>query len=152
MRWWRALSTDLLWAVVAVRKLFGRMAFWLTTSLHRSKENKWNYCQTKQTKNQNQAIARHTLNILNVFEKILALWKWDLFYTSENIIISRILPKLSWVCKTRFQLILPIDSHNVTKNWTGHRMHVEGPQICQVNRWNKSLQNMYGRNRQQLTV
>ena len=43
--------------------------------------------------------APHTLDILNVFEKILALWKWDLFYTSENIIISRILPKLSWVCK-----------------------------------------------------
>ena len=53
MRWWRALSTDLLWAVVAVRKLFGRMAFWLTTSLHRSKENKWNYCQTKRTMNPN---------------------------------------------------------------------------------------------------
>ena len=51
---------------------------------------------------------------------------------------------------TRFQLILPVDSHNATKNRTDHRMHVEGPQICQVNRWNKSLQNMYGRNRQQL--
>ena len=32
----------------------------------------------------------------------------------------------------RFQLILPVDSHNVTKNRTGHRMHVEGPQICQM--------------------
>ena len=44
---------------------------------------------------------------------------------------------------TRFQLILPVDSHNVTKNRTGHRMHVEGPQICQINRWNNSFQNMY---------
>ena len=26
--------------------------------------------------------------------------------------------------KTRFQLILPLHSHNVTKNLTGHRMHV----------------------------
>ena len=23
-------------------------------------------------------------------------------------------------------------------------MHVEGPQICQINRWNNSFQNMYG--------
>ena len=45
---------------------------------------------------------------------------------------------------TRFQLILPVDSQNVTKNLTGHRMHVAGPQICQINRWNKSFQNMYG--------
>ena len=32
--------------------------------------------------------------------------------------------------KTRFQLILPVHSHNVTKNLTGHRMHVQDPQIC----------------------
>ena len=56
------------------------------------------------------------------------------------------------VLKTRFQLILPVDSDNVTKNRTDHRMHVEGPQICQINRWNNSFQNMYGMNRQQLTV
>ena len=30
---------------------------------------------------------------------------------------------------TRFRLILPVHSHNVTKNLTGHRMHVEGPKI-----------------------
>ena len=39
---------------------------------------------------------------------------------------------------TRFQLILPVDSQNVTKNRTDHRMHVEGPQICQINGWNNS--------------
>ena len=53
---------------------------------------------------------------------------------------------------TRFLLILPVQSQNVTKNWTDHRMHVEGIQICQINRWNNSFQNMYGMNRQQLTV
>ena len=30
---------------------------------------------------------------------------------------------------TRFRLILPVHSHNVTKDLTGHRMHVEGPKI-----------------------
>ena len=53
---------------------------------------------------------------------------------------------------TRFQLILPVDSHNVMKNRTGQRMHVEGPQICQIKSWNNSFQNMYGMNRQTLTV
>ena len=51
---------------------------------------------------------------------------WELFFT------------------TRFQLILPVDSHNVTKNLTGHKMHIAGPQICQINRCNNSFQNMYG--------
>ena len=41
---------------------------------------------------------------------------------------------------TRFQLILPVDSHNITKDLTGHRMHVAGPQICQINRWNNNFQ------------
>ena len=45
---------------------------------------------------------------------------------------------------TRFQLILPVDSQNVTKNLTGHRMPVAGPQICQINHWNNSFENMYG--------
>ena len=31
-------------------------------------------------------------------------------------------------------------------------MDVEGIQICQINRWNNSFQNMYGMNRQTLTV
>ena len=44
---------------------------------------------------------------------------------------------------TRCQLIPPVDFQNVTKNLTGHRMHVAGPQICQNNRWNNSFQNMY---------
>ena len=54
---------------------------------------------------------------------------------------------------TRSQLILSVQSQkNVTKNRTDHRKHVEGPQICQINRWNKSFQNMYCTNRQKLTV
>ena len=44
--------------------------------------------------------------------------------------------------KTRFQLILPVDSRNVTKNLTGQRM--TGPQIYQINHENNSFQNMYG--------
>ena len=35
---------------------------------------------------------------------------------------------------TRFQLVLPVDSQNVTKNLMGHRMRAAGPQICQINR------------------
>ena len=53
--------------------------------------------------------------------------------------------------KTRFQLILPVDSH-VTENLTGHRMHAAGTQICQINRWNNSFQNLYGMDRPQLTA
>ena len=45
---------------------------------------------------------------------------------------------------TRFQLILPVHSQNVTKNLTGHRMHVAGPQIYQINRQTNSFQNIYG--------
>ena len=58
----------------------------------------------------------------------------------------------SWPNKTRFQLILSVDSQNVTKNRTDHMMHLEGPQICQIKRWNNSFQNVYGMKRQQLTV
>ena len=53
---------------------------------------------------------------------------------------------------TRFQLILTVQSQNVTKKRTDHRMHIEGIQICHINRWNNCFQNMYGMNRQQLTV
>ena len=34
---------------------------------------------------------------------------------------------------TWFQLILPVPSRNVTKNLTGHRMHLKDPQIYQMN-------------------
>ena len=47
--------------------------------------------------------------------------------------------------KTRFQLILPVDSHNVTKNRTGHVMHVEGPQIfCCKSIYNRSWSPKWG--------
>ena len=42
----------------------------------------------------------------------------------------------------RIQLILLVANHNVTKNLTGHRMHVEGPQIYQMNRQTNSFLNM----------
>ena len=47
---------------------------------------------------------------------------------------------------TRFQLILPVDSHNVTKNLTGRRMHVEGPQINQINRKTRICMACYRQN------
>ena len=34
---------------------------------------------------------------------------------------------------TRFQLILSVGNHYFTKNLTGHRMHVEDPQIYHMN-------------------
>ena len=43
---------------------------------------------------------------------------------------------------TRFQLILPVADHNVMKNLTGKKMHVEGPQIYQINRQTNSFQNI----------
>ena len=43
---------------------------------------------------------------------------------------------------TRFQLILPVHSHNVSKNLTGHRINVEGPLIYQINRQTNSFQIM----------
>ena len=30
---------------------------------------------------------------------------------------------------SRFQLMMPVPNHDVTKNLTGHRMHIEGPKI-----------------------
>ena len=45
--------------------------------------------------------------------------------------------------KTRFQLMVPVPNHNVTKNLTGHRMHIEGPEISLINRQINSFQNMY---------
>ena len=55
-------------------------------------------------------------------------------YTKSNLPIH--------LLKKRFQLILPVANHNVKKNLTGHRMHVEGPQIYQMNRHMDSYQNM----------
>ena len=76
------------------------------------------------------------------------------FLKHPNALVLRILYfSMCWhLHKTRFQLILPVDSQYVTKNWMDYRIQVEGPQICQNTRWNNSFQNMYGMNRQQLTV
>ena len=51
--------------------------------------------------------------------------------------------RLQCLYTTRFQLILPLPNHDVTKNLTDHRMHVEGPQIFQINRQINSFQNMH---------
>ena len=42
--------------------------------------------------------------------------------------------------KTWFQLMVPVPNHNVTKNLTDHRMHVDGPQISEINPKNDSFQ------------
>ena len=44
---------------------------------------------------------------------------------------------------TRFQLILPVDSQNVTKNLTGHMMHIASPQTYHINSQTNSFQKMY---------
>ena len=43
---------------------------------------------------------------------------------------------------TRGQLMMQVPNHNVTKNLTGHRMHVAGSQIYQMNCQINSFQNM----------
>ena len=43
---------------------------------------------------------------------------------------------------TGFQLILPVPNHNVTKDLMSHRMHVEDPQLYQMNRQINSFQNI----------
>ena len=51
-------------------------------------------------------------------------------------------PLICRMLKTWFQLILPVPNHNVTKNLTDHRMHVECPQMYQMNRQINSFQNV----------
>ena len=82
--------------------------------------------------------------------KLMARHFWTNFLRHIVNVISKLLS--SQRLHHLHKLILPVQSQNVTKNRTDHRMHVEGPQICQINRWNNSFQNMYGMNRQQLTV
>ena len=53
---------------------------------------------------------------------------------------------------TRGQLMMQVPNHNVTKNLTGHRMHVEGPQIYEMNRQTNNFQNMCTCHTQKLTV
>ena len=82
-----------------------------------------------------------------------AVWKLERGKkTSKLLVPDNQALQLVSLPKTRFQLILPVQSQNVTKNRTDHRMHVEGIQICQINGWNNSFQNMCNKNRQKLTV
>ena len=60
----------------------------------------------------------------------------------------QVLKPLKHFHRTRFQLILSVDSHNVTKNLTGHRMHVEGPQVYQMNRQTNMTYDVGGRRHQ----
>ena len=51
---------------------------------------------------------------------------------ANQILKPKVVPERNQYSRTRVQLILPVHSHDVTKNLTGHRMHVEGPQIYQI--------------------
>ena len=72
--------------------------------------------------------------------------RWDILTSqrsgSSNILRSEMLYIFNRIFMTRFQLILPVADHNVTKNLMGHRIHVPGPQIYQINRQTNSFQNM----------
>ena len=82
-----------------------------------------------------------------------AVWKLERGKkTSKLLVPDNQALQLVSLPKTRFQLIRPVQSKNVTKNRTEHRMHVEGIQICQINGWNNSFQNMCSINRQKLSV
>ena len=48
----------------------------------------------------------------------------------------------SGIGKTKFQLILPVANQNVMKNLTGHEMHLEGPQVYQMNHQFNRFQNI----------
>ena len=75
----------------------------------------------------------------------------DLSMTDYKISVSFLFNSAKYH-RTRFQLTLPVQSQNVTKNQTDHRTHGGGIQICQINSWNNSFQNMYSMSRQQSTV
>ena len=61
---------------------------------------------------------------------------------ANQILKPKVVPERNQYSRTRFQLILPVHSHDVTKNLTGHRMNVEGTQIYYMNRQINSFQNM----------
>ena len=51
-----------------------------------------------------------------------------MYCSSSQLLLIRLVIARQCVChRSRFQLILPVDSQNVTKYMTGHRMHVAGP-------------------------
>ena len=54
---------------------------------------------------------------------------------ANQILKPKVVPEKKQYSRTRFQLILPVHYQNVTKNLTGHRMHVAGPQKYQMKTW-----------------
>ena len=54
--------------------------------------------------------------------------------------------------KTWFQLTMSVPNQEDTKNLTGHRMHVDGPQISYMNPYNNSFQEIGTHCRQKLTA
>ena len=94
---------------------------------------------------------RDKLSAAGVWVQVKIYWsRLHLLVTNaknETLKTSQYIEMQEWITqqslvKKRFQLILQVTNHNLTKNLTGHRMHVKGPQIYQMNRQINSLQNM----------
>ena len=72
---------------------------------------------------------RRDQNFIETDTKTIA-WLWlRLFFETDT--------DTTW-----FLLLLPVPKHKVTKNLAGHRIHLEGPQIYQMNCQINSFQNM----------
>ena len=80
-----------------------------------------------------------SLEASKVLLKVGLVSHWPLF-VHFRVLGER--PLENYFLKTRFQLILPVPNHNVTKDLMGNRMHVEGPQTYQMNRQINSFQNV----------
>ena len=53
-------------------------------------------------------------------------------YASALVLTVMVVTDVPWrIVMTRFQLVVPLLSHNVTKKLMGQRMQIEGPQIKQ---------------------
>ena len=81
--------------------------------------------------------ARPLLSLRASFHLLLPFTRFPHFLLSYFSILVFL-----FSLKTRFQLILTVQNHYVTKNLTDHRMHIEGPQLHQMNRQINSFQNM----------
>ena len=70
---------------------------------------------------------------------------------ANQILKPKVVPERNQYSRTRFQLILPVHSHDVTKNLTGHRMHVGrsvrsslhiSPENLRISKWPLSGKNV----------
>ena len=69
-------------------------------------------------------------NFIEIFQSIKT-YSVDKFCNVWRISVVVFAPVQEFVL-TRFQLMVPVPNHDVTKNLTGHRMHVEGPKYLKL--------------------